>query len=91
MFGGSKRSFGHLECLNPSTIDAMAHCGRIRKMSHTENRQRMENRQRNQLQRPLYLPMDRQVEWANNQISKWSELNLITCSSSGFVSFCAVL
>ena len=36
------------------------------------------------------MPMDRWVERADNQISKWSELNLITCSSSGFVSFCAV-
>ena len=25
------RSFGHLECLNPSIIDAMGHCSRVRK------------------------------------------------------------
>ena len=45
MSGNSIQSFGHLERLDPSTIDAMAHCSRIRKTSHTENRQRTENRQ----------------------------------------------
>ena len=29
--GNSIQSFGPLECLNPSIIDAMGHCSRIRK------------------------------------------------------------
>ena len=31
MSGNSMQSFGHLECLNLSIIDAMGHCSRIRK------------------------------------------------------------
>ena len=38
MPGDSIRSFGHLECLNLSIIDAMGHCSRIRK-NVTENRE----------------------------------------------------
>ena len=41
------QSFGHLECLNPSIIDVMGYCSRIRKKV-TENReQRTENRETN--------------------------------------------
>ena len=38
------QSFGHLECLNPSIIDAMGHCSRIRK-NVTENKEQRENRE----------------------------------------------
>ena len=38
MSGNSIQLFGHLECLNPSIIDAMGHCSRIRK-NVTEKRQ----------------------------------------------------
>ena len=44
MSGTSMRSFGHLECLNPSIIDAMGHCSRIRK-NVTDREQRTENSQ----------------------------------------------
>ena len=38
------QSFGHLECLNLSIIDAMGHCSRIRK-NVTEKREQTENRE----------------------------------------------
>ena len=44
MSDNSMWSFGHLEYLNMSIINAMGHCSRIRK-SVTENREQIENRE----------------------------------------------
>ena len=44
MSGDSIQSFGHLECLNPSIIDAMGHCSRNRK-NVTNREKRKENRE----------------------------------------------
>ena len=44
MLGDSIGSFGHLERLNPSIIDAMGHCSRIRK-NVIENREQTDREQ----------------------------------------------
>ena len=46
MSGNSMRSIGHLECLNPSIIDAMGHCSKIRKNVMENREQRTDREQR---------------------------------------------
>ena len=51
MSGESIQSFGHLERLNPSIIDAMGHCSMIRKNIMENREQRAENRE--QTEKPI--------------------------------------
>jgi len=72
MLGNSKRSFGHLECVNLSIIDAMGHSSRIKK-NVIENRVRRTDREQSEKREQIEIPIteatiiidNHQVEPAN--------------------------